>query len=104
MNSTFKEGEIYKIINVGEKTFEIKYGYYSEDERHSEFSEAIPIYPNFKKNPEYTAEGFPIVTQMQDVCEHYEGWTEGDDCFGCKYYCDAVDLIGICKCEKNRLK
>lgn len=104
MNSAFKEGERYKTINVGGKTFEIKYGYYSEDERSSEFSEAIPIYPNFKENPVYSDEGMPIVTQMQDICEHYEGWSEGDDCFGCKHYRHGDDLMGICKCEKNRLK
>ena len=42
--------------------------------------------------------------QAKDICEHYEGWSEGDDCFGCKHYRHGDDLMGICKCEKNRLK
>lgn len=102
MNSNFKEGDLYKIVTAFGETFEIKYGFYSEEERLSEFGEVMPIYPDFISKPEHTAEGYPFVTQMQDVCDFYSG-EEYDDCFSCSHYCHGDELIGICKCPKNKL-
>ncbi|MBQ3088782.1 MAG: hypothetical protein IJC36_04010 [Clostridia bacterium] len=104
MNTLYKEGDIYKVIAVFGKIFEIKYGYYSENERTSRFSEVIPIYPDFKNSPEYTGDGHPFVTQMQDICPYYDGEQTGEDCFGCKHYHHGDDLIGICKCTNNKLE
>ena len=70
MNAIVKEGDLYKIITVFGKTFELRYGYYAENERQSKFNEVTPIYPDFRKDPLHTMEGYPFVTQMQDVCEH----------------------------------
>ena len=41
--------------------------------RESPFNDPIPIYPDFIKEPHYTAEGIPIATAMQNVCEFYNG-------------------------------
>lgn len=102
MSTVYKEGDLYKIIKLFGKTFELKYGYYSENERNSKFSEVIPIYPDFIETPQYTVEGHPFVTQMQDVCAHYEGDENGEDCFSCKHYHHGDDLLGICICDLNK--
>lgn len=102
MDATVKEGDLYKQITVFGKTFELRYGYYTESERHSVYNEVIPIYPNFLKEPLHTAEGHPFVTQMQDICEHYQGTPGGDDCYGCSHYRHGDELLGICVCEKNK--
>lgn len=104
MSGFFKEGDLYKVINIFGKTFELRYGYYSESDRMCEYNEVIPIYPDFIKVPVYTSEGYPFVTQMQDVCKHFEGESESDDCFGCIHYHHGEDLLGICKCNKNKQK
>ena len=63
MNAIVKEGDLYKIITVFGKTFELRYGYYAENERQSKFNEVTPIYPDFRKDPLHTMEGYPFVTQ-----------------------------------------
>ncbi len=102
MNNIVKEGDIYKILTVFGKTFELRYGYYTERERHSKFNEVVPIYPDFLKSPFHTSEGHPFVTQMQDICSYYKGGKDGDDCYSCEYYLHGEELLGICTCEKNR--
>ena len=62
------EGDLYKVLEAFGKRFEIKYGYYEDFERSDQ--DPIPIYPDFQSNPEYTADGSPFVTQMQDMCRH----------------------------------
>ena len=102
MDTVLKEGDLYKIINLFGKTFELRYGYYTESERNSKFNEVIPIYPNFVKDPQYTNEGHPFVTQMQDICDFYVGEPNGEDCFSCKHYRHGDDLLGICVCAFNK--
>lgn len=102
MDQSIKEGDLYKCITAFGKTFEVRYGYYSETERHSPFHEVIPIYPNFSETPLHTDEGRPFVTQMQDICEHYAGAPEGDDCYSCPHYLHGDELLGICLCENNK--
>lgn len=98
-----REGELFRVLSHEGKVFRIYYGYYDERERQSKYNEPIPIYPDFKKTPEFTSEGSPFVTGIQDVCEHYEGRSPEDGCHSCKYYCGGDDLIGACKNEKNNL-
>lgn len=97
-----KEGTLYKSIDLYGRTFEIRYGYYEEFERDSEFGEPLPIYPDFIKNPLHTDDGYPFVTQMQMLCEH--GISRYDDgcCADCIHYLHGDEMIGICRCEKNR--
>lgn len=102
MNKIYKEGDLYKVITLLGKTFEVRYGYYSEKERLSKFGEVLPIYPDFLKLPVYTDEGQPFVTQMQDICDFYVGEPNGEDCYSCKHYHHGDDLLGICICDFNR--
>ena len=102
MKAPPKEGTLYNRITVFGETFSIYYGYYDEKDRQGKYQEPMPIFPDFVKSPRYTAEGFPFVTHMQEVCEHYTGNIENDSCHGCKYFLHGEDLIGICKCNKNK--
>ena len=90
-----RDGDVYKTITLHGRTFELKYGYYEEYERSS--SDPIPIYPDFKKEPQFTDSGAPFVTAMQDACEYYKGNRTGDVCFGCEHYEDGEELLGICR-------
>lgn len=98
------EGDLFKIISLHGRTFEIRYGYYEDYERKSEFSEPIPIYPDFLKNPVYTEDGYPFVTHMQSLCEHGNSYYIEGCCSDCSHFEDGDDFIGICICDKRRLK
>lgn len=98
-----QEGEIYKVVQVGDKTFEIVYGYYSEADR--QWGEAMPILPDFTKTPIYTNDGEPLITRIQDACEFYEvsDNKEGDGwCADCLHNKSPNDEISVCKCKHNR--
>lgn len=102
-NQIPREGEIYKVVQVGDKTFEIVYGYYSEEER--QWGEAMPILPDFTKTPMYTIDGEPLITRIQDSCEYYEvpDDKEGDGwCADCRHNSSPKDEISVCRCERNR--
>ncbi len=97
------EGDIYKTITVADRTFVIRYGFYSDAERLA--GEPIPILPDFEKNPLYDRNGMKYVTQIQDPCEHYQtydGLTGDGWCADCIFYPNSKDEIGICQCEKNK--
>ena len=98
-----KEGDLYKVIHIFGHSFELRYGYYSDTERHGRYSEAVHIYPDFRTVPLYTQDGYPFVTQMQDICRHYDGKENCDDCYSCRHYCHGDDLLGICICRENRM-
>ena len=95
-----RDGDIYKVITLHGKTFEIRYGYYEEFEK--EFGEPIPIYPDFSVCPQFTKEGFPFVTQMQDACEHFYGDPHARECYACHHFRHGDELIGICTCKSKR--
>ncbi len=95
-----RDGDLYKKITVKNKTFELRYGYYEDFERHT--GEPIPIYPDFKLHPVYTDEGYPFVTQMQELCIHGESKFKDGYCVDCRHFTQGDELIGICSCEKNR--
>lgn len=98
------EGTRYKTIELYGNTFEIKYGYYEDYERESEFGEPLPIYPDFIKQPLYTSDGYPFVTKMLSMCEHGKSEFRDACCAECPYYLHGADMIGICRCEENRLR
>lgn len=104
MDRNIKEGDLYKTLTVHGETFHLYYGYYDEIERNSPYSELIPIYPNFLKEPIYTEDGRPFVTQMQDACSHYDGHCTGEECYACRHFRPGEELIGICSCAQNRRK
>ena len=93
-----QEGQIYEIAKVGGHVFTIRYGYYNELERGA--TEPLPIYPCFLTDPHYTAAGAPLVTRIQDACEHYLPSSEGEGdgwCADCKFCAGTHDAIGICQ-------
>ena len=92
-----KEGELYKELTAFGVTFPIYYGYYEDFERAT--SPPIPIYPDFVTKPVYTKEGYPFVTEMQDMCECGipRRETLSDRCCGnCLAYRRGQELLGIC--------
>ena len=99
MGKEIRDGDLYRIIKTGGQTFEIRYGYYEEYER--ERHEPVPIFPDFVKNPVHTDEGRLFVTAMQTVCPHFTGSDSELGCFGCRFYSEAADLIGICQHPKR---
>ena len=92
-----KEGELYKIIVIDDISIEIRYGYYDEKDRYSKYNEPIPIFPDLFNNKLYTKTGVRIVTKMQEICDCYDGMKDVTECYGCKYYKEYEDLIGVCK-------
>ena len=98
-----RDGDLCKVVTVFGKTFELRYGYYDECER--DVMEPIPIYPDFKINPEYTEDGIPFVTMMQDSCECYKGEvsrTYDITCADCKYFKPGEEWFGLCTCESKK--
>lgn len=100
-----KEGDLYKVITLFGKKFELYYGYYEEIDRYSVYNQPTEIYPNFIKNPVYTADGIPFVTAHQETCNHYKKVKDTTDrCIDCKFYQRGEELIGLCKCKARYKK
>ncbi len=97
-----KEGDLYGSFDVYGKSFDIYYGYYEDFERSSKYNDPVPIYPDLAANPEYNSEGYPIVTQMQVVCECYSGRGENDRCGLCRHFEKGEQLFGLCRCESRK--
>jgi len=97
-NRSPREGDIHEVVCVGGHCFTIRYGYYSEQERGN--TDPIPIYPCFITEPHYTEDGRPLVTRIQDACEHYCVGNENDGdgwCADCIHCHITHDEIGICQ-------
>ena len=47
MSNKVKEGDVYKVVKIFDRTFELRYGYYNELDRNGKYNEPIPIYPDF---------------------------------------------------------
>ena len=101
MDVKAREGDLYRVIRVFGCEFALYYGYYDERERQSQYSEPIPIYPDFHALPRYTADGYPFVTAMQDACRHFTGAHAEDGCHGCAHYRHGEEFLGIC-CHRER--
>ena len=101
-NNTPREGDIFDIVSVGGHQFTIRYGYYADEERGA--TDPIPIFPCFLTKPMHTGEGHPLVTRIQDACEHYRAARgEGDGwCADCIHCQDWQTEIGICRCPYRR--
>ena len=96
-----KEGDLYKVIELHGKAFEIRYGYYEEIDRKYE---PMEIYPDFLQNPVYTADEYPFVTLMQEACRHFQCRSREPelDCGNCKYMERGDELIAVCRCPQNK--
>ena len=98
-----EEGDVYKVLQIAGQTFRLHYGYYEEYEKENPAAEPMPIYPDFIKQPQYTKDGYPFVTKMQDACNYYQGKTyQSKECAECVHYTHGDDLIGICACPANK--
>ena len=96
MSEKITEGALYKRVSVFGVDFELRYGYYDDAERNSRYNDPIPIYPDFRRKPRYSEEGYPFVTAMQDACEHFAGSDREGGCFGCSHFRHGEELLGIC--------
>lgn len=93
------EGSLYKALNVSGHNFELCYGYY--DERERELCPPVVIFPDLAAAPRFTADGRPLVTQIQDPCPYFSSVGEEYWCGDCRHYtCDQPE-IGICNCPHN---
>ena len=99
-----KEGELYDVVSVYGKTFEIYYGYYEDYERNSKYNEPVPIYPDLFSFPEYDGDGNRIVTQMQISCENYSGSADEDSCGKCVHFKRGKNLFGLCRQDSTKQK
>lgn len=97
-----KEGDLFKVIHLHGRTFEIRYGFYEECDRHNQFAEPIEIYPDFLRHPQYTDNGTPFITAIQSPCSHFSGKrTPNSTCEECAHYLHGEELLGICTCPQN---
>ncbi len=97
-----KEGDLFKTVSLEGRTFVIRYGFYADFERENPENDPIPIYPDFRTHPVYTADGYPFVTQMQDLCPHGESLQKEAYCVDCPHFRPGEELIGVCRHEANR--
>ena len=98
-----REGDLYKEVTVSGRTFRLLYGYYENFERESPFNEPMPIYPDFIKEPQFTEEGIPIVTAMQNICAFYsEKNDEDSSCADCDFFQSGEELFGLCNRPQNK--
>ena len=105
MQSSPREGELYKVVVTFGKTFELRYGFYEERDRQSPLCAPAVIYPDFIRAPLFTENGEPFATMMQDACVHYKGSTkrtQDSTCAECKYFMQGEEWFGVCTCEKRR--
>ena len=98
-----KEGELFKVIHLYGKTFEIRYGFYEECDRNNQFAEPMEIYPDFLKQPQYTDEGIPFITAIQSPCSYFAGNRDANSiCEDCAHYLHGEELLGTCTCPQNQ--
>ena len=99
-----REGDLYKILEVGGHRFELRFGFYAEFER--ENGVPVVIYPDLYNQRVYADDGRMLVTAVQDPCPHYTvpaGKTKDECCCDCQYYFNSGDDVGICACAANSI-
>ena len=97
-----REGDVYAVVEVFGKIFELRYGYYDDRDR---TGPPDVIYPDLLKDPVYTEDGCPLVTMMQDACPHYKGSAGRPDdaiCGECRCFVRGEEWFGLCRSPKNR--
>ena len=100
-----KAGDLYKVITVAGREFEIRYMDMGEVDPESK-GQCIPDFPFFDEQPEYTVDRYPFTNTLNDCCEHYRtnDATPENTCRDCIYFKDAVEEIGVCRCTARRLR
>lgn len=100
-----REGELYRNVSVGGHLLELYYGYYEDGDRAN--SDPVVLYPDFFERPLFTGDGHPLVSAVQQPCEHYRPPAEGrpeECCSDCSYYPDSRAEIAVCQCPAMRRK
>ena len=95
-----REGDLYKTVTTFGRTFEVRYGFYTEQDRLNPLCEPALIYPDFLKAPLFTDDGAPFVTMMQDACDKYRGSakkTPDTTCADCRYFERGEEWFGVCR-------
>lgn len=91
-----------RICRVGGREFHICRQY--DEQLQTEYLNC----PDFRESPEYTDQGRPFSTAVDEGCQHYKppdpGAPDSNDCGGCGWFHREAphDLIGICMCDANR--
>lgn len=98
-----REGMLYKRITVEGHTFELRYGYYRAQERM--LCPPVVIFPDLTVDKKYCPKGHPLVTQIQDPCEHYRAVSAPPEnwCGDCSYFFGQHPEIGICRCDHHKI-
>ncbi len=100
-----REGDLYRIYTVDDLTFEIRYGYYADNERGR--VDPLPIFPDMVASPIYTGDGIPVTAYIQAPCTHYRPCQSAepeDWCGDCLYYDGGFQKMGRCLCPKRQQK
>lgn len=97
-----REGDLYKTFSVAGHTFELRYGYYEDHER--QLCPPVVLFPDLIATPLYCQEGYPLVTQIQDPCEHYSTALGREErwCGDCSHFSSEHPEIGLCRCPENK--
>ncbi len=98
-------GKLYRVFRCFGREFPVYYEYSDED------GNAIPGYPDFEDEPQYTQDGRPFLLSVQEGCDYAEAGAPDEavdgECGGCKYFCREPEapfsVFGICLCEARRL-
>ena len=100
-----EEKHLHKVYQVGGRSFPV---YLEYDEQ---MGGSYPVFPDFEEYPEYTGEGRPFATAVQESCSHAKAKAlEADtprDCSDCAWFYrehTPYDPIGICMCDVRRCK
>lgn len=99
-----KEKHLHKVYQVGGRSFPV-YREYDE-----QLDESYPVFPDFEQCPEYTAQGYPFATAVQDNCHYAKARTQEEvpnDCSSCEWFFrehTPYDPIGICMFDDRRCK
>lgn len=98
-----REKEVCKTYRVRGKCFCI---YMEHDEQ---LDENYPVYPDFETYPQYTDDGRPFATAVQESCLNCKPNIPGEpmpsDCGGCGWFYreqTPYDPIGVCMCDLRR--
>ena len=97
-----REDELYAVVTVHGKLFELRYGYYDDRDRGEP---PDVIYPDLIKHPVYTDSGEPLITMMQDACPHYLGDTQKKEdaaCGECSFFERGPEWFGRCRSPSNK--
>lgn len=97
------EGELYRIFTLEDLSFEIRYGYHTDEERGR--IEPLPIFPDLVSSPVYTRSGIPVTAYVQVPCRHYSPCRRNEPeewCGDCLYYDGGRDKIGRCLCPERK--